>query len=272
MVKVRRVAASALLGWLGSGACNTSLDPSLEGLACRSSTPQCLPGYVCSADNRCVRNGSSAGAGGSSGDGDAAAGTSGAAGASPDAGGAAGWGPDPGSGGYRYDAGPGLDALDASVFPDAAGCDVPVPLFRDEDEDGYGVSSQQVIGCPHLRWALEGGDCRDDLRDVHPNQTAFFDVGFPDQTRPEAGNVSFDYDCDTSEALQDGTAPAPACNELLTCAGSGYVAVNPVRTGPGVNGVCGSTAFVTCQSQALPLLGLTCEAVAGAPAAPARCR
>jgi hypothetical protein len=58
----------------------------------------------------------------------------------------------------------------------------------------------------------------------------------------------------------------------LTCAGSGYVAVNPIRTGPGVNAICGSTAFVTCQSRAVPLLGLTCEAVSGAPAAPARCR
>jgi len=271
MVKAARVALAALLAGSSTGACNTSLDPSLEGLACRASAPPCLSGYVCSADNRCVRDGS-AGAGGASGDGGAAAGAAGAAGTSPDAaGGAAGTAPEPG-GGYRYDAGPGLDALDASVFPDAAGCDVPVALFRDEDEDGYGVSSQEVFGCPHPRWALEGGDCRDDLRDVHPRQTTFFEVGYPDATRPEAGNVSFDYDCSTSEDLEGSTAPAPACDELLTCAGSGYVAVNPVRTGSGVNGICGSTAFVTCQSRAVPLLGLTCEAVAGAPVSPARCR
>ena len=97
----------------------------------------------------------------------------------------------------------------------------------------------------HPLWALEGGDCRDDLKDVHPDQTTFFEVGYPDDTRTTAGKVSFDYDCNTSEDLQEGTAPAPTCDELLTCAGSGYVAVNPVRTGPGVNGICGSTAFVT---------------------------
>ena len=272
-MKIVRVAAAGLLACFIGSACDTRLDPSLEGLACRASAPQCLAGYVCSADNRCVRDGSTPGAGGASGDGGAAAGASGAAGASLDpAGGAAGAGPDTGSGGYRYDAGPGLDALDASVFPDAAGCDVPVPLFRDEDEDGFGVDSQQVFGCPHPRWALQGGDCRDDLRDVHPNQTEFFEAGYPDDRRPDAGNISFDYDCDTSEDLPEGTAPAPACDELLTCAGSGYVAVNPIRTGPGINGICGSTAFVTCQSRAVPLLGLTCEAVPGAPAAAARCR
>lgn len=273
MVKSRRVIAAGLLLWLVGSACNTRLDPSLDGLACRTSAPECLPGYVCSADRRCVRDGSTPGAGGAPGDAGGGAGAAGAAGASPQAaGGSAGAEPDASSGGYRYDAGPGLDVLDASVFPDAAGCDVPVPLFRDEDEDGYGVDSQEVLGCPAPRWALVSGDCRDDLKDVHPDQTAFFEVGYPDDRRPEAGNVSFDYDCDTSEELQQGTAAAPTCNELLTCAGSGYVPVNPIRTGPGINGVCGSTAFVTCQSRAVPLLGLTCEAVSGAPATAARCR
>lgn len=278
MVNARRLGSAALAAWLGSLACDTDLDPGLEGLACRAQLPQCLPGYVCSADNRCLRGDAGSGgggSGGSSGEGNAgtAAGSAGVAGdgASP-AGGAAGAGPD-GSGGFRYDAGPGLDDLDASVLPDAAGCDVAVPLFRDEDEDGFGITSQQVFGCPPLlRWALEGGDCRDDQASVHPRQLEFFATGYADPTRPEAGNVSFDYDCTVTEEAAPNTAPAPACNEALTCEGTGYVPVSPARLGPGVNGICGSTQLVVCQSTAVPLLGLTCAAVPVDSATPARCR
>lgn len=209
--------------------------------------------------------------GGASGAGGTTAEDSGVPGTGPDAtGGSAGTGPDA-SGGHRYDAGPGLDALDASVFPDAAGCDVAVLLFRDEDEDGFGVTAQAVIGCPGPRWALEGGDCRDDLSEVHPGQMQFFGAGYADPTRPLAGNVSFDYDCDFAEEPAPDTAAAPDCNALLTCEGSGYLPVAPARSGPGVDAICGSTEVITCQSRAVPLLGLTCAAEPLA-SAPARCR
>jgi len=164
-----------------------------------------------------------------------------------------------GSGSLRYDAGPGLDALDASVLPDAQACATPVPLFRDEDEDSFGVTAQQVLGCPPLaKWALRGGDCRDDLFDVRPEQTTFFPTGYPDPTRPSAGNLSFDYDCDFIEELEPGTLPAPSCAGLLTCEGSGYVAANPARSGPGVSPICGSTGLSVCQSTTI--LGLSCAA------------
>lgn len=270
MVNAQRAAALASLVALGSGACDTELDPSPEGLACRARAPRCLPGYVCSASERCVPEGS-AGLGGAGGAGEAGGG--GDAGAPPGpAGGAAGSALDAGSGGYRYDAGPGLDALDASVLPDAAGCDAPVLLFRDEDEDGFGVTAQAVVGCPEVRWAPQGGDCRDDLPEVHPGQTELFETGYVDPTRPQAGGLSFDYDCDFVETAAPGVAPAPTCDELLTCEGSGYVAVNPARTGPGINGLCGSTELATCQSRAVPLLGLTCATEPLSGAAPARCR
>jgi len=276
-VSLRHAAAAGLLGWLGS-ACDTTLDRDLEGLACRAEGQRCLAGYVCSADNRCVREGTD-GAGGSSG---GSSGSSGSGGGTSGAG-VGGSGGDPvvgaagapdagGQGGYRYDAGPGLDALDASVLPDAAGCDAPVLLFRDEDEDGFGVTSQDVVGCPQAKWALEGGDCRDDLPEVHPRQLEFFAVGYDDPTRRQAGNVSFDYDCDFTEAPAPDTSAAPACNDPLTCEGGGYVAVSPARSGPGVNGICGSTQFVVCQSTTLPLLGLTCSAEPLDSAGPATCR
>ncbi|MEO8180016.1 MAG: hypothetical protein ABI895_14370 [Deltaproteobacteria bacterium] len=252
-------------------ACTSDLSSVLEGLQCRAEQPRCLPGYLCSADNRCLRSlppeagasgasavssgGSGAGQGGNS------TGEGGAAGATQlPTGGSSGDPSDGGiSGSLRYDAGPGLDALDASVFPDAQTCATPVPLFRDEDEDSFGVTAQQILGCPPLtKWAVRGGDCRDDLLDVHPEQTTFFPTGYPDPTRPSAGNSSFDYDCDFIEELAPGTLPAPNCAGLLTCEGSGYVAASPARSGPGVSQICGSTGLSVCQSTTI--LGLSCAA------------
>ena len=277
-MSARRVALAAVLAWLGSGACDTDLDPGLEGLLCRAQEPRCLPGYTCAADNRCVRgdgvlDGGGAGGGGSGGtDGSAAAGTAGAAGSSDGPGGTGGADPDAGDR-FHYDAGPGLDALDASVLPDASACDAPVQLFRDEDEDGFGITAQAVRGCPPLpKWALQGGDCRDDLADVHPSQLDFFSTGYPDPTRQTAGNVSFDYDCNVTEEPAPDVAPDPSCSGLLTCEGSGYLAGSPARTGAGVNAICGSTQLVICQSMSVPLLGLTCSAQPVSGAAPARCR
>lgn len=287
MVRVRlAVWWSFVPGLLGS-ACAIDLDANLDGLACRAEDPRCLPGYVCSADNRCVHDDGAAVAAGAGGDGSAGRG-SGNGGSTAGAGGAPGRGGngptvsdagapgasnDAGGSGFRYDAGPGLDALDASALPDAAGCETPVDLYRDEDEDGFGVGSQHVYGCAAAdKWALVAGDCRDDLKDVHPEQLQFFSVGYPDSTRPQAGNVSFDYDCSTQEEPATGVVAAPNCNELLTCEGAGYAPVNPARTGPGVNGICGSTELVSCQANAVPLLGLTCNAQPLAGGAAAGCR
>jgi hypothetical protein len=256
----RRFGVLLLLG----AACTTDLSGELEGLECRAPDRKCLGGYVCNADNRCVRSGLQQD-GGASGTGEG-----GAAGAAQlPAGGSSSDPSDAGGGGFRYDAGPGLDTLDASVLPDAQACATRVPLFRDEDEDGFGVTAQQVLGCPPLeKWALRGGDCRDDLPQVHPEQVDFFPVGYPDPTRPSAGNVSFDYDCDFIEELEPNSVKATACGDLITCEGSGYVAASPARSGPGINAICGSTELNVCQSRTVPILGLTCEdqPLSGAPA------
>jgi hypothetical protein len=276
----RQLGVLLLLG----AACTTQLSSELEGLECKGAERRCLPGYECNADNRCMRAGSLQQAGGSSGAGDedasavqqGGAGAGGAAGTPQlPAGGSTGTAQDAGTGGSplpRYDAGRGLDALDASVLPEAGACPSPVPLYRDEDEDGYGVTAQQAPGCPPLeKWALQGGDCRDDLPDVHPEQTVFFPTGYPDPTRPSAGNLSFDYDCDFLEEPEPGSVAAPNCGQLLSCSGSGYVAASPARSGPGIDPICGSTGLNVCQSMTLPLLGLTCSAQAVGAAA-ARCQ
>ena len=266
-------------------ACTTDLSSELEGLECRAQEPQCLPGYTCNPDNRCMRlvsvqtmggaggaasGGAGAGGAGAAGAGADGAGVAGAAGSSPAAGGSAGNASDAGtsgSGGFGYDAGPGLDALDASVLPDAQACATPTDLFRDEDEDGFGVTAQKVRGCPPLeKWALQGGDCRDDLPDVHPEQMTFFAAGYPDPTRPSAGNISFDYDCDFVEEPEPSVVEAPACSQLLTCEGSGYVAASPARSGPGINAICGSAGLSFCQSTTILGLGCTAQPTSGAPA------
>jgi hypothetical protein len=248
-----------------------SRSSAIEGKACSRAAELCLPGYTCRAEV-CVPVGAageqSAAAGSSSrldsnvdvpaldpepsetggsggapssdfsGDGDAPVGSAGAGAtmpAAPSGGGAAGAAAAP-------DAGPARDD----------GC-VEQMLFRDRDGDGFGNNSEQSFGCPAPGWVARGGDCHDVVagtfdrpEDVHPEQTAYFFVGYPDPTKPRG--ISFDYDCSRLEEADPSNTPiglAPDCAQLGdSCAGSGFVPDE--RGGPGTDSRCGSEIVRSC--------------------------
>ncbi len=112
-------------------------------------------------------------------------------------------------------------------------------------------------------WAEVGGDCNDDNKSVFPSQTDYF--GVPYDT--SGSTKSFDYDCSGHED-PDGSqyGAAPTCPTVaLGCSGDGYIPT--MRTGSGVNPLCGSTALRTCKVDAV----LGCKTVETT-VAPKRCR
>jgi hypothetical protein len=149
---------------------------------------------------------------------------------------------------------------DSSVLPDAAGGDVvcsePITYYKDADGDGFGVSTETTITCtpPGIHWSVLTGDCRDDLPNVKPysvnspDPPLYSSVGYADMGKPQG--VSFDYDCTGTEDADPNNAyaniPEPDCAGLLNCTGAGYMAVNPARTGNGINPQCGSTTVKRC--------------------------
>ena len=150
-------------------------------------------------------------------------------------------------------------SAEAADAPDAAttggaGC-IEQPLFRDRDGDGFGNNSEQTFGCLEPGWVTRGGDCHDVVsgtfdrpEDVHPGQSQYFFVGYPDATQPRG--ISFDYDCSLSEDADPGNTPlglALDCNQLGNdCAGSGFVPAE--RGGPGIDSRCGSEIVRSCSS------------------------
>jgi hypothetical protein len=244
-----------LLGVLGAtfaGACDTDLALILAGKRCRMDRePPCLDGYAC-IDGFCrvpqeivVPPEDDAGMGGSSSDGmggDAQTGIGG----TPALGGA----------GSQGGTGPIDDIPDASVFLDGGGdgC-VPVDLFLDSDNDGYGDVSRHAFGCIRDGWVEQPGDCRDDLPLVNPGQTTFFGQGYDAPGKPD--DISFDYDCNNVEdgdTNNNPNAEAPICQGLLglglACEGSGYQWTSRGNAN-GVNDLCGSVIVITCISPTL---------------------
>jgi hypothetical protein len=117
--------------------------------------------------------------------------------------------------------------------------------YPDGDNDGFGRSNESLRACtkPSGAWVPQGGDCKDNNGDVHPEQLTYFEMGYVGGD----GNESFDYDCSGSEDGNPGQRPLPTgCGilDLLTCEGTGYM--SQPRTGPGVNPVCGSDKIGTC--------------------------
>jgi hypothetical protein len=127
-------------------------------------------------------------------------------------------------------------------------------FFLDGDGDGYGgTTSSTGCGPPDTgAWVTKGNDCDDSNPMVNPGQTAYFTTGY---TRSGTSNVSFDYDCDGQETESGSNAKAACAYSGLTCAGSGYLAATPARSGPGVDAYCGSDEAVTCS-----VVDLTCTA------------
>jgi hypothetical protein len=148
---------------------------------------------------------------------------------------------------------------DTSVGSDTGGsadafCGEPVTYYKDNDGDGFGNDSETMAACvpPGLHWATVGGDCRDDLPAVKPfkagspDNPAYSGTGYSDPNQPQG--VSFDYDCSGTEDADPSNSYGvePDCSNVLNCTGVGYVAVNPSRTGPGIDPYCGSTSLKRC--------------------------
>jgi hypothetical protein len=258
-----RAAHAVTLAVLLGAACTSDLELSLIGKSCREAEPRCARGFACDvASNICVppeQVTGVAGAGGQAGGGSGPGGDGGVS-----AGGSAGRVEgDAGSGGSMAGAPPGTGGSDPGLGDGDAGTEdasadggadecTPVTLYRDGDDDGVGDVADSDVRCPEDGWVSQPGDCRDDLPDVFPGQTAFFAEPYVDPTRPAANYESFDFDCDGSDESAPTNSPAtPApnnCNSLLTCQGSGYLPTAPLRSGPGVEPRCGSNLRRTCIS------------------------
>jgi hypothetical protein len=252
-------ASIVALSW--AAACSLAVDGSGAGKACDDG--RCALGYVCNAENRCVRDvpPSEAGPdrGGAPGVIPANAGSAASTGGAtkpPATGGA----PPSGSGGSR---GPATVIADAAPMPDDgarrptitmdasadaapadAGCVAPARYFRDADGDGFGRDDDEGWFCDGAPagWVTKGGDCDDADSAVRPGQTRYFTTGYL-----QDGVASFDYDCSGREEPDpDAAGAAPDCPTLalLVCTGKGYASTG--RAGAGVDGTCGSTQLVSC--------------------------
>ena len=184
------------------------------------------------------------------------------AGAPVELGGSGGHGASGGAGGATAGAG-GLLGMSGAAAEAGAGvggaCD-PVPWFPDDDGDGFGRSSGQIVACdPPTNgvWVLKGGDCNDDNKAVFPNRAAYVAAGYT----TSGNDVSFDYDCSGMEEVDPTSkGAAPDCT-VLSCKGSGFQPT--ARTGPGVNSLFGSKALVTCTAGTLTCTGVVTQVTEG---------
>ena len=130
-----------------------------------------------------------------------------------------------------------------------------ITYYKDEDSDGFGKTSESTSACipPSGKWSVLSGDCRDDLPNVKPYSSASPDppqysgTGYAENNKPQG--ISFDYDCSGEEQADPTNAYGvePDCPNVLNCSGVGYIAVNPARTGAGIDPRCGSTQLKRCQ-------------------------
>jgi hypothetical protein len=148
-----------------------------------------------------------------------------------------------------------MPPIDASLRCDGA---LPTLYYRDGDGDGYGDPDTATAACviPDVgAWVENDDDCADGERDVHPEQTEYFDVGY----RSEANltGTSFDYNCDGSEAGMPGQTEARDCAGLLLCGGIGFEKNSARADVPGINAYCGSNVISECVGS-----GLLCQSFA----------
>ena len=128
-----------------------------------------------------------------------------------------------------------------------------------------------ACAAPGNDWVQMGGDCQDHNSAVHPATSSapmpFQGTGYTDN----AGQESFDYDCNGAEEGDPSQDEVGACSGLTSCdqGAAGYLPRTD-RSGPGVDSFCGSTTTVTC-TELLNLL-LCSEASRATSQPPRRCR
>lgn len=200
----------------------------------------------------------------SDGDAEASAGRAGSAGTS--SGGSAGALPEAGPDTGDAQSDTSTDAPRDAPMDTRPTCDAPLQYFLDADHDTYGDDSTMLRACdaPGADWVLRGGDCRDDLPEVNPDQDDYMPEGY--ETKQ---GVSFDYNCSGVEDPDPGSfgAPPASCPLLPPCGNApGYVP-GP-RSGPGVNALCGSQLLRGCVANG----ALSCVQQQTATTAAKRCR
>ncbi len=127
----------------------------------------------------------------------------------------------------------------------AGPCTALQVFYRDNDGDGYGVTSDTKLACNQAAagagWASLAGDCHDGNQDVRPGQAGYFGAPY---TTP-AGAPSYDYDCNGVEEEEAGTTHFVSCK---SCANEGFTKAFSDRLGAGVNDFCGSTNYSYCEA------------------------
>jgi hypothetical protein len=126
--------------------------------------------------------------------------------------------------------------------PDPEPC-ATTTYYRDQDGDGFGgATTQAACTPPGSDWVTKGGDCADNDEDVFPGQTKYFG----DSYSRGGGVKSFDYDCNTKEEQQPPVRKAATVCTFVgnACTGGGFIP--SVRSGPGVDSVCGATQVQAC--------------------------
>lgn len=124
-------------------------------------------------------------------------------------------------------------------------------FYEDTDGDGFGGTNvKKACTSPGKGWVTVSGDCDDDDPTVYPGQKGYFSI--PYQTN--GGNHSFDYDCSKKEEeMPPGYKTASTCAlgvALGSCTGDGYLPVDGRPSGTGIDRICGSTRYQTCQFKA----------------------
>jgi hypothetical protein len=116
-------------------------------------------------------------------------------------------------------------------------CGTCFTYYKDNDNDGYGMTSQALCSpSKPTGYAVDSGDCDDNNAQVHPYQTAYFTTALPDG--------GFDYDCngasdpDPTYACGDSMSGCNVCTATACSGGAGYDG--------GVPACGGSGAFCYC--------------------------
>jgi len=97
-----------------------------------------------------------------------------------------------------------VDALDAQTSPDAT-----IAPCIDLDGDTFLVVNQEGATCPGPL------DCDDSDPDAYPGQESHYDH--------ERMSGGYDYNCDGSETIFDGTSGGNCREEWWECLGTGWV-------------------------------------------------
>ncbi len=119
------------------------------------------------------------------------------------------------------------------------GCEPLKPYYADSDGDGFGAGVKAGEACtPPAGASLAAGDCLDTNPQVKPGQASFFFVGYTNAT----GNLSYDYDCNSTEEREPTKTIGPGCG---ACRVGDFTAIARPNAPAVADFYCGSTTRIT---------------------------